>query len=152
MSRAGGNILEEFALIGVIDPDAYGTGNQTSTIIDMRYWREIVIELLAGTLGTAATLDFTVATSAASNMGSPTTLSGVSPTALTEAGTDSDKQARVRVTADDVAANGEGHRYLQVTATLTAATSDYALTIHGAPSRYAPIENFDLSAVDEQVQ
>lgn len=152
MSRAGGNILESVAIVGVIDPDAYGTGDQTSTIIDMRYWREVSAIMMAGTLGTDATLDITAATSAASNMGSPTALSGASITALTEAGTDSDKQAQVRVTADDVAANGANHRYLQFTATLTAASSDYAVLIIGTPSRYAPVENFDLAAMDEAVQ
>jgi hypothetical protein len=152
MSRSGGNILEEVAIVGVIDPDAYGTGDQTSTVIDMRYWREISAIVMGGTLGTSATLDITAATSAASNMGSPTTLTAASITALTEAGTDSDKQAQVRVTQDDVAVNGANHRYIQFTATLTAATSDYAVLIIGTPARYSPVSEFDLTAVDELVQ
>lgn len=151
MSRQGGNILEEFAIVATIDPDAYGTGDQTSDIIDMRYWREVSIDVYGGTLGTSATLDIAVSSSANSNMSSPTVLTGKSITALTEAGTDSDKQARVRVTAEEVAANGAEHRYIQVTATLTAATSDYAVAVYGSPARYMPTENFDLASVDEQV-
>lgn len=151
MSRSGGNILEEVAVVATIDPDAYGTGDQTSDIVDMRYWREISIIVMAGTLGTAATLDIAVSSSAASNMGSPTVLTGKSITALTEAGTDSDKQALVRITQEEVGANGVDHRYVQVTATLTAATSDYGVVVLGSPARYMPVDGFDLSSVDELV-
>lgn len=148
---AGGNILERFGLIATIDPDAYATGAQTSDIVDMRYWEEIAVWVLAGDLGSSATLACTTASSANSNMSSPTTLTGKAITTLTDANTDSNKQAAVRITAEEVAANGTSHRYVQATMTVAVATSDCAAVIYGAPSAYAPVSGYDLSSVAELV-
>ena len=148
---AGGNIAENVAILATIDPDAYGTGTQTTDIIDMRYWREVMFIVTAGDLGASATLDFSVAASAASNMGSSSSISGKSITQFTQAGTDSDKQAIVRVTAEEVAAIGIGHRYIQGTLTIGTAASDAAVIVLGVSARYQPVDAIDLASVDEIV-
>lgn len=142
-------VTETWAVVATIDPDAYGTGAQTGDVIDMLYWEEVMFVVLAGTLGTVATLDFAVYGDTASNGSFATLITGKSITQLTEAGTDSDKQAIVRVTAEEVAA--QSLRYLRSTATLAAATSDYGVIALGRAANYAPVSGYDLSSVDEVV-
>ncbi|MCA0455650.1 MAG: hypothetical protein LCI00_16865 [Chloroflexi bacterium] len=146
---AKGNIAEAVAICGVIDPDAYTAAAYTSSIVDMQDFREIAIIVLAGDLGASATLDCSVAGSAASNMSSSGALTGKSITQLTQAGTDSNKQAIIRVTAEEVAA--QGYRYVQATMTVATATSDAGLLIIGFPAHYSDAADFDLAAVDEIV-
>lgn len=142
-------LSEQLAVVATIDPDAYGTGDQTTDIIDMKLHRRVLFIILGGTLGTVATLDFLVKGSASSNMASPSNLTGKAVTQLTEAGTDSDKQALVEVTAEEVAA--QGFRYIQGTASLAAATSDYGLVAIADFSRYSTADENDLASVDEIV-
>lgn len=144
-------LSQELAVVATIDPDAYTTGAQTSDIIDMRYHKRVIFIIMAGALGSSATLDFSLASSAASNMASSSALSAKSITQLTQAGTDSDKQAIVEVTAEEVAANGVGHRYIQGTMTVAVATSDCGLIALADRSRYAPAADYDLASVDEIV-
>lgn len=146
---ARGNIAESVAVIGTVDPDAYGTGATTSDIIDMSYWEEIMVVVMVGTLGTNATVDAVVAGSASSNMASSATITGKSITQLTDAGTDSDKQAIIRVTAEEVAA--QGYRYVQLTMTVGTATSDAGAIILGSSCVYEPVAAYDLASVDEVI-
>lgn len=149
MSKAAINLAEDVAVLACIDPDAYATGDSTTDIIDMRYWSEVLFIVQVGTLGSSATADFVVAGSAASNMASSATVTGKSITQLTEAGTDSDKQSLVRVTAEEVMA--QGYRYIQGTLTIGAATSDAGVIAIGAHARYNPATQFDLASVSEIV-
>jgi hypothetical protein len=144
-----GRLSEALALVATIDPDAYGTGTQNTDVIDMKYHRRVIFVVMAGTLGSSAVLNFAVKADTASNGSFTTTLSGKSITPLTDAGTDSDKQAIVEVTAEEVAA--EGFRYLRGLATLTIATSDYGAVALASHARYSPASEFDLSTVDEIV-
>lgn len=148
-STALGNIAQNVAVIATIDPDAYATGAQTTDVIDMRYWREVAFIVMAGDLGSSATLDFVVKGDTASNGSFATTITGKSITQLTEAGTDSDKQVVVRVSAEEAAA--QGYRYLRGTMTVGTATSDCAVLVVGTHMRYHPASGFDLASVDEIV-
>ena len=51
-------LSEQLAVVACIDPDAYTTGAATSDEIDMRYHDRVVFIVMAGTLGSSATLDF----------------------------------------------------------------------------------------------
>lgn len=144
----GGNIAERFAVLATIDPAAVGTGASTTDIIDMAYWEEVMFVCAAGTLGTAATADFLVKGSAASNMGTPGNLTGKAITQLVKASNDG-SQAIVRVTAEEVAA--QGYRYIQGTLTIGAATSGFAVIALGAPAAYSPVAAYDLASVAEIV-
>jgi len=146
-NHAGGNIAETVAIIATIDPDAYGTGDQNTDAIDMRYWREVAFVVMAGDLGSSATLDFVVNGDTASGGSYATAITGKSITQLTQAGTDSDKQVVVRVTAEEVAA--QSLRYIRGTMSIGAASSDCAVVVLGYGARYQPAENFDLATVDE---
>lgn len=144
-----GRLSEALAVVATIDPDAYGTGTQNTDVIDMRYHRRVIFIVMAGTLGSSATLDFAVKGDTASNGSFTDTITGKSITQLTDGGTDSDKQAIIEVTAEEAAA--QGFRYLRGLATLGAATSDYGVVALAGHARYSPASEYDLATVDEIV-
>lgn len=142
-------LSEKLAVVSTIDPDAYGTGAQTGDVIDMTYHRRVLFIGMAGTLGSSATIDLAVYGDTASNGSFATLITGKSSTQLTEAGTDSDKQAIIEVTAEEVAA--QGLRYLRPTMTIGAATSDAGMIALADFSRTGPASELDLASVDEIV-
>lgn len=143
------NIAEGFYVIGTIDPDANTTGTLTVDVIDMMHWEQVMFVVMAGDLGSSATLDFAVLGDVASGGSFATALTGKAITQLTQAGSDSDKQAIVRVSADEVAA--QSLRYIRGLLTTGTATSDSAVIALGKPRHYAPATGRDLSTVDEVI-
>lgn len=139
-------LSESLAVVACIDPDAYGTGAQSSDTIDMKYHNRVIFIVQAGDLGTNATIDFKVQESADGSTWSD--LSGKSITQLTQAGTDSDKQAIVEVAADEL---GSGKRYLKGVMTIGTAASDCGMIALADVSRYEPGAAYDLASVDEIV-
>lgn len=143
-------ISERLAVVGTIDPDAYGTGAQNTDVIDMRYWRRVLFVVMAGELGSSATLDFAVNGDTASDGLFATAITGKAITQLTQAGTDADKQVLLEVTAEEVAA--QGLRYIRGTATLGTATSDYGVAVLAEPAHGSlDVRTQDLATVDEIV-
>lgn len=142
-------LSEALAVVACIDPDAYTTGTQDSDIIDMSKHARVIFIVMAGVLGSSATIDFAVWGSAASTMTSQAALTGKSITQLTDASTDDDKQAIVEVTAEEVKA--QGYRYIQGTLTVAVATSDAGVIALADHSRYHPASELDLASVDEIV-
>lgn len=136
------------AVVACSDPDAYTTGDVTDDIIDMKDFEQVMFIVQAGDLGSSATLDFQVYQSTAANMGSPVVISGAAITQLTQAGTDSNKQAIVVVKQSDLTA---GYRYIRGTLTVGTATSDAGMIALGFYPTYGPASDYDLASVDEIV-
>jgi hypothetical protein len=136
------------AVVACTDPDAYTTAAITDDIIDMSQFEQVMFVVMAGTLGSSATIDFQVYQSTASNMSSPVVISGAAITQLTEAGTDSDKQAVVVVKQPDLTV---GYRYIRGTLTVGTATSDAGMLALGMYPTYGPASDYDLTSVDEIV-
>lgn len=151
----GDNTLaERMAVVACIDPDAYTTGDSTTDVIDMRYFRQVTFIVMAGTLGSSATVDFVVYGDTASGGSYATAITGKSITQLTEAGTDSDKQAIINVTAEEVAAQtllGVPLRYIRGTLSVGTATSDAGVIAVADTLRYSDARDYDLTSVDEVV-
>lgn len=142
-------LTERLAVVATVDPDAYGTGDQTTDVIDMKLHRRVVFVVMAGELGSSATLDFAVYGDTTSNGSFATAITGKSITQLTEAGTDSDKQALVEITAEEVAA--QSLRYIRGTLTIGTATSDAGVLALAGDTIYQPASENDLATVDEIV-
>lgn len=138
---------EQIVVVATVDPDAYGTGTQNSDVIDMALHDRVLFVVMAGTLGTNGTVDFGVYGDTASNGSFSTLITGKSITQLTEAGTDSDKQAVVEVSGDEVQA--QGYRYVRGLLTIGTATSDAGVVALAGGNRYNIAD--DLSSVDEVV-
>lgn len=139
---------EVFTIAATIDPDAYSTGTQGSDWVDMTTFRQADFWVLAGTLGSSAVLNCKLRQATDSSGTGAVDISGKAITALTQAGTDSDKQACIHVNADELSS---GFTHVQALATLTVATSDYGLVGLGYGSHFKPAADYDLSTVDEYV-
>lgn len=137
---------EEWAVLATIDPDAYATGAQSSDVIDLEDVYEVAAIVMAGTLGTSATLDAIMREMTASGSGTTTVAGGIGAiTQLTQAGSDSDKQAIIQFRSDAVA-----NRWCKLVMTVGTAASDAGAIILGR-RRYNPASDHDLASVDEIV-
>lgn len=139
-------LSENLAIVATVDPDAYTTGDQTTDVVDMSTHDRVLFIVMAGALGSSATLNFKVYGDTASGGSFATQITGKEITPLTQAGTDSDKQAIVEVSGAE--AQAQGFRYLRGTLTVGVATSD-AGVIAVADGRYAPVDS--LASLDQVV-
>ena len=137
---------EQWAVVGVIDPDANGAAAYDSDEVDMSLWSRIVAVVQTGTMASTSTVDFKLQ-DATSSGGSFSDISGKAITQLTEAGTDSDKQAIINLRFDELQSDG---RYVKAVMTVATAASDSSAILLGLP-RYYPASENDIASVDEIV-
>ena len=116
----------------------------------MRDFEEVAFLVQAGTLGSSATLDFKVTQGNTSGMGGEKDITGKAITQLTDAGTDSDKQAVVIVKESELDVAG-GFRWIRGVMTIGTATSDCGMTALGGYPTFGPASDYDLTSVDEIV-
>ena len=75
-------------------------------------------------------------------------MTGKSITQLTQAGTDSDKQAIINVRSEELSAD---YTHVRISLTVGTATSDAGAVFLGVDPRHGPGSGDDLSSVDEIV-
>ena len=138
------------AVAGVIDPDAYTAGPVTSAWIAMKTFQAIQAIVMAGTLGASATLDAKLEQATDSAGAGVKDITGKAITQLTQAGTDSDKQAVINCRAEELDVAND-FDYVRLSMTIAVATSDAGGIVLGHDPRYAPASDNDLSSVDEIV-
>lgn len=144
---------DHLAIVATIDPDAYASGTQLSDAIDMSVHNRIMVILQAGVIPSSGTYNLKLTESATSG-GTYTQISGKGITALTAAGTDSDKQAIVNLEADEL---GDGMRYVKVSLRMTgnASANDAGVLVLADESRFSTAVTTaaygDLASVDEIV-
>lgn len=134
-------------VLAVIDPDAYTAATYTSGWVDMSLWESLLAIVFAGTLGSGATLDAKLEQATSAAGAGAKDITGKAITQLTQAGTDSDKQAVINCQSEDLDVEG-GFRYVRLSMTVGNATSDAGGVVLGMDPRYAPT---DASTVDEVV-
>jgi hypothetical protein len=133
-------------LVGIIDPDASAAGTQNTGWISIADFANLMAVIMVGTMATSSTVDakFQQATD-----GSGTGVIDVpnkAITQLTQAGTDSDKQAVINLSASEVT---ETFTHVRLSLITAAAASDSAVAVFGLDARYEPAA--DLDSVDEIV-
>lgn len=138
------------AVVACSDPDAYTTGDITDDIIDMANFEQVMFVVMAGDLGSSGTLDFQVYQGNTNALGSPKVITSAAITQLTQAGTDSNKQALVVVRQSDLDV-ANGFRWIRGTLTVGAATSDAGMLALGFYPTFGPATDYDLTSVDEVV-
>ena len=122
----------------------------TSDEIDMADFKRVVFILSVGDLGSSATVDFEINGGASSNPGSLATLvTGKDATQLTQAGSDSDKQVIIEVSAEEAAA--QGLQYLEAEVIVGTAACDLGLIVLGEPAHYSDTAGLDLATVAEVI-
>lgn len=137
---------EAAAIVAVIDPDAYTAAAYSSDYVDMSKFDSAQFIVMAGDLGSSATLDGKLLSSTTASGG--TDMTGKAITQLTQAGTDSNKQAVINVKAAELP---EGHRYVKLVMTVAVATSDAGAIALGFGPKNSPASGADLPVVDEIV-
>lgn len=141
-------LSERLAVVACIDPDAYGTGTQTSDWIDLTKFGRVLFIVMAGTMVSNCTLDFQVHEATDSSGTGAQAISGKAITQLTEAGTDSDKQAVVEVQSIELSS---GFTHVAGKLILGTAGSDSGVIALAGDARYLPASDYDLATVDEIV-
>lgn len=142
------NILpsDRARVMGVIDPDAYGTGTETTGWVDASEYGNLLAIVMAGTLGASATLDAKIEEATDSSGSDSQDLSSKSITQLTKAGSDDDKQALINVRQDELS---DGYTHVRLSMTVGTASSDAGAVLLGFDARYEP--ETDATSVDEVV-
>lgn len=145
-----GKGTEQCAIVGVIDPDVTTASTVVTDYADAGLFEALVGVVLAGTLGSSATVDAKLVQATDSSGTGAKDITGKAITQLTEAGTDSDKQALINVRAEELdVANSFTHVALSVT--VGTATSDLGAVLLGLNPRMGPASDNDLASVDEIV-
>jgi hypothetical protein len=140
-------ISSQVVVAGVIDPDAYSASTVTSGWIDMGMFEAIMATVMVGTMGTSATVDAKLeqATDAAGTGAKDVT--GKAITQLTQAGTDSDKQAIIECRSDELDVNNS-FTHVRLSVTIGTAACDAGAIVHGVAARY---QQDNAATVDEIV-
>jgi len=138
---------ERFVLVGVVDPDANAAAAYSTGWVDMSLFESLMAVIFAGTLGSSATLDGKLEQATSAAGAGAKDITGKAITQLTQAGTDSDKQAVINCKSSDLDVEG-GFRWARLTITVGTATSDAGAALFGVDPHYAPT---DATTVDEVV-
>lgn len=141
---------ERVAVLGNIDPDAYTAATYVTGWVAAANWAAFMAIVFAGTLGSSATLDAKIEQASDSSGTGAKDLSGSAITQLTQAGTDSDKQAIINFRAEDLDINN-GFTHVRLSMTVATATSDAGGVLLGLDPRQGPASDNDASSVDEIV-
>lgn len=141
---------EMAAVLGTIDPDAYAVSTVTSDWCDVGEFQQILAIVMAGELGASATLDAKLEQATDSSGTGAKDVTSSSIAQLTQAGSDSDKQALIQIRADDLdRANDFTH--VRLSMSIGTATSDAGGVVLGFNPRHGPASDNDLASVDEIV-
>jgi hypothetical protein len=144
-------LSDTIGVVATIDPDVHTAAAYTSDWAAAADFSGMLAIIMAGTLGASATLDAKLQQATDSSGTGAKDISGKAITQLTQAGTDSDKQALINFHESDLdTANAFTH--VAIVMTVGTATSDAGALLIGYPSTYGPATNFDLASVDEVVQ
>lgn len=144
------NILpsDRAVLVATIDPDAYTANNYTSDYVHMGSFESVQACLLVGTIESSGTVDMKLVQATDSSGTGSKDITGKAITQLTQAGSDSDKQAIINVRSDELDV-ANGFDYVAATLTIGTANCDAGVVLLGHDARYAP--GTDLSTADEIV-
>jgi hypothetical protein len=142
---------ERAAVIAVIDPDVTAASTVTSAYVGMDLFNQVMAVVMAGTLGSSATLDFKLVQATDSSGTSSKDITGKAITQLTQGGTDnSDDQAIINCRAEELDVDN-GFSHVAMTMTVGTATSDAGAILLGMASRFAPASDNDVASVQEIV-
>ena len=137
------------AVVGIIDPDANDAAAYSTAYIAMKDFESLMAIIMAGTLGTAATLDAKFEQATDSGGTGKKDITGKAITQLVKA-TNDDDQAVINLRADELDVEG-GFTHVRLTMTVAAATSDSGAVVLGMDPHYGPASDNDLASVQEIV-
>ena len=132
---------EDWAIVGVVDPDANTAAAYNTANIDMADWEQLAVILMVGDLGASASVTAALYDSSASPhaaiSGKTVTVGGTSPN------TGSNTQQVIHFRSAEGNSNA---RYVTARLTVATATSDCALIVLGK-GRHRPAYDNDAASV-----
>lgn len=131
-----------------IDPDAYTAAAYTSDYVSMADFETMMAIVMVGTMASTSTVDAKLVQATDSGGTGVKDITGKAITQLTEAGTDSDKQAIINCRSDELDVAG-GFTHVALVMTVGTAASDAGAILLGFDARYQPAT--DLASVDEVI-
>jgi hypothetical protein len=138
------------AILAAIDPDAAAAGTVNTAWIDVTNWQNLMAIVMAGDLGASATLNAKLE-QATSNAGAGVKdVTGKAITVLTQAGTDSDKQAIVNCSQYDLDF-ANGFKFVRLSMTVAVAASEIGGLLLGFDPRYNTASDNDAASVKEVI-
>lgn len=141
---------DRVAVVGVIDPDVTTASTVTTSWIDMAKFGALMAIVMAGTLGSSATLDAKFQQATDSSGTGAKDIAGKAITQLTQAGTDSDKQAIINLFQNELDIDN-GFTHVQLSLTVGTATSDAGAIVLGFDPVKGQAALSDLATIDEIV-
>lgn len=141
---------EFVAVVGNIDPDAYGTGTETTGWIAAKDFERFMAIVQAGDLGTSATLDAKLEQASDSSGTGAKDITDKAITQLTQAGSDSNKQAVINLKPAEMDMDND-FTHFRLSMTVGTAASDAGAVVLGMDPLYGPASDTDVSTVDEIV-
>ena len=138
------------AVLAVIDPDAYGVSTEVSDWVDASQFHQILAIVMAGTLGSSATIDGKIRQATSAAGAGAKDIAGAAITQMTKSAGD-DKQALISLNTDALDIAG-GFRYVALSMTIGGAPADAGGLIVGLAPRVGPASDNDLASVDEIVR
>lgn len=140
---------DECAIIGVIDPDAYTAAAYSTSWLQTGDFRRLQAIVMAGDLGSSATINAKLERASDSSGTGAEDITNAAITALTQAGSDDNKQAIINY--DMQHEEGNAKEFIRLTVTVGTATSDMGALLLGFLPFHGPASDTDASTVDEIV-
>lgn len=138
------------AVLACIDPDAYTASTVVTGWIDVTNFFNLLAIIMAGDLGASATINAKLEQATSSGGAGAKDVTGKAITALTQAGTDDNKQALINCSQYDLDF-ANGFKFVRLSMTVATATSDAGALLMGFDARYNTASDNDATTVDEIV-
>lgn len=128
---------DQMRVVAAIDPDAYAAGTYTSGWVNLGVYEAIMAIVMAGDLGTNATVDAKLQQATNGSGAGAKDVTGKTTTQLTQASGDSDKQAIIELRSEELDVAG-GFTHVRLSMTIATAASDCGAIVLGAAPRHLP--------------
>ncbi|WP_022699298.1 hypothetical protein [Euryhalocaulis caribicus] len=136
------------AVAGVIDPDAYTAGDNSTDWISAADFHNFLAMVLVGDIASSGTVDAKIEEATDGSGSGAQDLDGKAITQLTQAGSDSNKQALINLRPEDLS---EGFTHFRLTITGATAAADHGGVVLGFDPLYGKASDADLASVDQIV-
>lgn len=141
---------ELVALAGVIDPDAYTAATYTTGWVSMKNFARLAALVSVGDMAATSTVNAKLEQATSSGGAGAKDITGKAITALTQAGTDDNKQAWINLEPAELDVDNN-FAFVRLSMTVAVAASDAAGYLFGIHPSRGPATDVDLASVDEVV-
>lgn len=138
------------AIVGNIDPDAYAASTVTTGWIAAKDFSSFMAIVQAGDLGASATLDAKLEQASDATGTGAKDITSKAITQLTQAGTDSNKQAIINLRPEELDLDNS-FTHFRLSMTIGTAASDAGGMVIGIGARQGLASDNDATTVDEVV-